>query len=209
MPVTFAPGHPGLRQQALIVQTSQGTFQFGLEGIGQAPQAVIVPGVITTVAGNGTAGYSGDSGAATGAELNQPYGIAMDVVGNLYIADYYNNRIRKVDAATGAITTVAGNGNQGYSGDGGPATGAELYYPDGVAVDAAGNLYIADAYNQRIRKVTAATGVITTVAGNGAAFDSGDGGPAISAGVYNPYAVAVDAAGNMYTRDSTGLASAK
>ena len=100
-------------------------------------------GTITTVAGNGTQGYSGDGGPATSAELNYPYGVAVDAAGNLYIADTSNYRVRKV-TPDGTITTVAGNGTEGYSGDGGPATSAGLGMPQGVAVDAAGNLYIAD-----------------------------------------------------------------
>ena len=110
-------------------------------------------GVISTVAGNGTNGYSGDGGAANSAELYYPDGIAVDSSGNIYIADIYNNRIRKVNSS-GVISTVAGNGTGGYSGDGGAATSAELYYPYGIAVDSSGNIYIADSYNQRIRKVS-------------------------------------------------------
>jgi trimeric autotransporter adhesin len=131
-------------------------------------------GVLTLVAGNSRAGYSGDGGPATRAQLNGPSGVALDRAGNLYIADTSNNRIRKVSLA-GIITTVAGNGTPGYSGDGGPATSAQLSGPEGVAVDAAGNLYVADSTNDRIRKVSPA-GVITTVAGNGTLGYSGDGG---------------------------------
>jgi len=158
-------------------------------------------GIITTVAGNGTQGYSGDGDAATSAQLAWPYGVAIDAAGNLYIADYFNYRIRKVDAATGVITTVAGNGTKGYSGDGDAATSAQLAWPTGVAVDVAGNLFIADKNNQRIRKVDAATGVITTVAGNGTYGYSGDGGPATSAQLNFPYGMAVDAAGDLYIAD--------
>jgi hypothetical protein len=109
-------------------------------------------GIITTVAGNGTYGYSGDGGAATNAELEDPSGVAVDATGNLFIADYANNIIRKV-SVNGTITRVAGNGTNDYSGDGGAATNAELYYPSGVAVDASGNLFIADTGNNVIRKV--------------------------------------------------------
>ena len=125
-------------------------------------------GVLTRVAGK-SAGYSGDGGLATNAQLNSPSGLAVDGSGNVFIADAMNNVIRKVAAATGIITTVAGNGSFGYSGDGGPATSAELglAYGDGVAVDGFGNLYIADAGNNVIRKVAAATGIIATVAGFG------------------------------------------
>ena len=163
-------------------------------------QNITIAPVITTVAGNGTSGYSGDGGPATSAQLTFPATVAVDSAGNLYIADYWNFRIRKVDAS-GTITTVAGNGKGGYSGDGGPATSAELNYPNGVAVDSAGNLYIADEFNQRIRKVSG--GIITTVAGNGSWGYSGDGGPATSAQLHGPTDVAVDSAGNLYIADST------
>src|SRR6202522_4270858 len=158
-------------------------------------------GIISTVAGDGTYGYSGDGGAATSAELYYPKGVAADSAGNIYFADGY--RIRKVTASTGVISTVAGDGTYGYSGDGGPATSAELFVPDGVAVDSAGNIYIADANNNRIRKVTASTGIISTVAGDGAAGYSGDGGAATSAELYEPTGVAVDSSGNIYFADST------
>src|SRR3954452_25283897 len=136
-------------------------------------------GVITTVAGNGVYGFSGDEGPATSASLSGANGVAVDGSGNIYIAD--SNRIRKVSADTGVITTVAGNGSYGFSGDEGPATGASLFYVIGVAVDGGGNLYIAASGNNRIRKVSADTGVIITVAGNGSYGYSGDGGPATSA----------------------------
>jgi uncharacterized protein (TIGR03437 family) len=157
-------------------------------------------GTITTVAGNGQSGYSGDGGLATAAWLNDPTGVAVDAAGNLYIADTYNYRIRKVTPA-GVITTVAGNGQSGYSGDGGPATAAGLNDPTGVEVDAAGNLYIADGRNSRVRKVTPA-GTITTLAGNGQYRYGGDGGPATAAGLNGPTGVAVDAAGNLYIADA-------
>ncbi|WP_400190935.1 IPT/TIG domain-containing protein [Hymenobacter sp. B81] len=161
-------------------------------------------GVITTVAGNGTFGFSGDGGPGASARISRPEGIAVDGSGNLYIADFGNNCIRKVSAATGVITTVAGNGTfiSGFSGDGGPATSAQLDAPEGVAVDASGNLYIVDSNNYRIRKVSAATGIITTVAGNGTDGYGGDGGPATSARFDNPVEVAVDGSGNLYIGDN-------
>jgi DNA-binding beta-propeller fold protein YncE len=154
--------------------------------------------VITTVAGNGTAGFSGDGGPATSASLETPIGIAVDVAGNLYIADTANNRVRKVSPG-GIITRVAGSGVRGFSGDGGLATSASLWNPSGLAVDAAGNLYIADASNNRIRKVSP-SGIITTVAGGGTGYFS-DGGPATSGSLVFVQGVAVDPAGNLYIAD--------
>jgi len=159
---------------------------------------VAANGIITTVAGNGVAGYSGDNGLATSAQINFPYDIEVDGAGNLYIADHNNNRIRKV-AANGIITTVAGNGVAGYTGDNGLATSAQIDTPSSVAVDGAGNLYVAEGLN--IRKV-AANGIITTVAGNGIAGYFGDNGPATSASLNVPYGVAFDAAGNIYISDT-------
>jgi uncharacterized protein (TIGR03437 family) len=156
-------------------------------------------GILTLVAGNGTPGFSGDNGPATSAQLANPQGVAVDSAGNLYIADTTNQRIRKV--ANGVIATVAGNGTPGYTGDNGPPTSAQLYSPTAVAVDSAGNLYIADTHNQSIRKV--ASGVIATVAGNGTRGSSGDNGLATSALLNNPYGLAVDSAGNLYIADSS------
>jgi sugar lactone lactonase YvrE len=156
-------------------------------------------GTITTVAGTGTAGFSGDGGLATEAQLDYPAGVAVDAADNLYIADNDNDRVRRVDLSSGTITTVAGTGTQGFSGgDGGLATEAQLYYPAGVAVDAADNLYIADSGNHRVCRVDLSSGTITTVAGTGTAGFSGDDGPAIIARLDHPRDVAVDAAGNLY-----------
>jgi uncharacterized protein (TIGR03437 family) len=168
-------------------------------------------GIIATVAGTGVAGYSGDGGVATAAQLNQPAGLAVDGNGNLYVADAGNNCIRQV--AGGNIATVAGTGNPGYTGDGGLATSAGLNGPEGVAVDASGNLYIADTIDDRVRKV-APDGTITTIAGTGfsAVYGSiydetgvstttGDNGPAASAAVVLPTDVAVDRSGNLYIAD--------
>jgi sugar lactone lactonase YvrE len=157
-------------------------------------------GVITTIAGTGTAGYNGDEFQATLAELSEPHGIALDAFGNLYIADLLNNKIRKVNTA-GIISTFAGNGTQSYSGDGGPATAAELNTPENVIVDTLGNLYIADGVNARIRKVNTA-GIISTIAGIGGAWGySGDGGQATAAQLSNPDGLAFDAFGNLYIAD--------
>ena len=159
-------------------------------------------GTITTIAGTGQGGFSGDGGPATLAQLYSPQGLTLDGVGNLYIADGFNNRIRKVDATTATITTIAGTGVRGYSGDGGPAVEAGLFYPFGVALDGAGHIYITDGFNNRIRKVDATTGTITTIAGTGDHGFSGDGGLARQAQLYSPRAVAVDGAGNLYIADS-------
>jgi uncharacterized repeat protein (TIGR02543 family) len=159
-------------------------------------------GIITTVAGTGTLGFSGDGGPATAAEIYSPFSIAADAAGNLYIADSYNYRIRRVDAVTGIITTVAGTGVQGYGGDGGPATAALIDAPQDIAIDAAGNIYIAELHNHRIRRVTAASGVIETFAGTGAAGFTGDSGLATAAELNTPTGVAVDAAGNVYIADN-------
>lgn len=159
-------------------------------------------GTIATVAGNGTQGFGGDNGAATSAQLYTPTGVAVDAAGNLYIADFNNNRVRRV-SVNGTIATVAGTGNSGFSGDGGAATSAQLNLPRAVAVDAAGNLYIADSGNNRIRLVNSSGG-ITTFAGNGLPGFAGDNGQAIRAQVGNPQGVAVDAAGNVYVADGAG-----
>ncbi|SPF06464.1 NHL repeat-containing protein [Streptomyces sp. MA5143a] len=157
---------------------------------------------ITTVAGNGDQDYSGDDGPAVDAALNYPRGVTVDPAGNLYIADTENNRVRRVDATTGTIRTVAGDGTAGSGGDEAAAIAAQLYTPFGVALDAAGNLYIADTDNARVRRVDAASGVITTVAGNGATEYSGDDGPAIEAALNGPRSVMVDSGGNLYIADT-------
>jgi sugar lactone lactonase YvrE len=159
-------------------------------------------GVITTMAGTGSAGYGGDGGPATAAHLNRPCGVAVDDAGTLYITEWHHHRVRRV-TPDGVITTVAGTGNSGYSGDGGPASSAHLNTPSGVAVDDAGTLYITDDFNHRIRQVTR-DGMITTVAGTGSAGHGGDNGPAVAAQLNNPVGVAVDSARNLYIseRDS-------
>ncbi len=181
--------------------------------------------IITTVAGTGIAGSTGDGGQATSAGLSFPAGVALDSVGtlllnlftpflllthlsflylgNFYITDTTSHCVRKVTVSSGIITTLAGTGTLSYSGDNGPATSATLNYPYGITVDTSGNVYIADRYNHRIRKVTVATGIITTIAGNGGTGSfSGDGGAATSANLNLPHGVFIDATGTMYISDS-------
>ncbi len=161
---------------------------------------VSAAGIVTTVAGTGTAGYNGDNIAATTARLSAPARVSFDAAGNLYIVDSGNNRIRKVAAATGIITTVAGNGTAGFAGDGGQATAARLKTPYDVFIASDGTMYIADKGNNRIRKV-APNGVISTFAGTGTAGYNGDEIAATSARLNNPYGVVADSSGNVYIAD--------
>jgi uncharacterized protein (TIGR03437 family) len=160
---------------------------------------ISVSGTISTFAGTGVAGYNGDGGPAAAAWFNRPFGLALDAAGNLYVADMGNNVIRRI-AADGTVATVAGNSVQGYAGDGGPATSANLNGPEGVAVDATGTLYIADTFNHRIRAVSP-SGTMTTFAANGYPGFSGDGGPAVGATLFLPTDVAVDQQGSVYIAD--------
>jgi len=154
-------------------------------------------GTITTIAGTGVEGFSGDGGAATSAQLDTPTGVAVDKNGNIFIADSHNNRIREVSGGT--ITTVAGTGSASFGGDNAAAIAAALWLPSAVAIDASGNIYIADTNNQRIRKVTGTT--ISTIAGNGEELYAGDGGAATAASLDLPTGVAVDASGKVYIAD--------
>ena len=156
-------------------------------------------GTTTTIAGDETRGFGGDGGPAGDADIYNPRGVTVDSAGNLYIADTSNHRIRRVDSE-GVITTIAGDGTRGFGGDGGPATQAQLRNPEDVAVDSAGNLYIADTSNHRIRRVDS-EGVITTIAGSGESGFDGDGGPAVEAWLGGPSGVAVDGTGNLYIAD--------
>jgi streptogramin lyase len=150
--------------------------------------------LITTAVGTGEKGFAGDGGPAKAALLNGPFDVAFDSAGNLYFSDTFNNRIRRVDARSGVISTVAGNGEKGYSGDGGPATAASLNEPYGILLDSAGNLYIADRLNRRVRGVDASSGIITSLAGTGEAAYGGDDGPAGRAGLAEPNGLAFDVA---------------
>ena len=156
-------------------------------------------GVMTTIAGTGISGYSGDKGLATKAMISFPRGIVVDSKGNIIFCDAQNNRIRKISPA-GIITTIAGTGVAGFGGDGGPATSAKISFPIGLSLDGAGNLYFADLGNERIRKVDTA-GIMHTVAGNGTAGFSGDGKAATLAALNGPRSAVVDSAGNLYIAD--------
>jgi uncharacterized protein (TIGR03437 family) len=162
----------------------------------------IAGGIITTLAGKTNAGFSGDGGPAVNALFNSPYALYFDNSGNLFIADLLNQVVREILAAGGTIQTVAGNNTNGYYGDNGVATNAELSNPFGVAVDSAGRIYISDSNNNRVRVVNPATGIITTYAGNGYNLYGGDNGPAVNASVNRPEGLAVDAAGDLYIADN-------
>lgn len=157
-------------------------------------------GIITTLAGTGTAGYNGDNIQATAAEIKGPGGLGLDSLGNVYISELNGCRIRKVDGTSGIITTVAGTGLGGFSGDGGQATAAQISFPTDVKFDKKGNFYIADESTERVRKVNT-SGIINTIAGNGTANFSGDGGPATAAELYSPTGVAIDKIGKVYIGD--------
>ncbi len=152
-------------------------------------------GTITTVAGNGTQGFSGDNGLAVSASIDSPTGLVADSVGNLYLADTHNHRIRRIDATTGQITTIAGTGTVGQSGDGTPALNATLALPHGLTIDASRNLYLADTENNRIRRIDATTGIITTIAGNGTQTFSGDSGLATTSSLDTPRSVSISPTG--------------
>lgn len=174
-----------------------------VDGLNQRVRMVTPGGIISTVAGNGVAGFQGDGGPAVNAEFNEPFRIAIDSGGSLYVFDLHNSRIRRI-TPSGVISTFAGNGQTGYGGDNGPAAQAQLNEVAGMAFDSAGNLYLADFGNNRVRKITPG-GIITTVAGNGNPGYSGDGGSATLAMLSNPGGVAVDSAGNLYISDTNNF----
>ena len=197
-PVTGTATLAGLRGPQDVVIGSDGSAY--IADTGNAVIRKVTSGIITTVAGTGAVGLAGDGALATTAAMSAPYSVAVDSSGNLVIADYNNNRIRRVDKTSGNISTIAGTGNVGFSGDGSAATAAILHLPTGVAFDSSGNVYLADSLNNRVRKIAGSN--ISTVAGNGGLSSSGDSGPATSAQLNTPLGVAVDRAGNLFIADS-------
>lgn len=159
------------------------------------------PGTITSFVGSGQKGYAGDGGPAVTAQLDNPFDVAFDKAGNLYFSDTNNHVVRRVDAKTGTITTVAGSGKKGYGGDGGPATKAEMNEPYGIELDADGNLYIVDRLNFAIRVVDGKTQTMRTLAGTGKAGKSEDGGPAARAAFMEPNGLCLDGKGKLYVAD--------
>jgi sugar lactone lactonase YvrE len=192
----------GIYQPSWIIFDKKGNYYI-VSGQGHKIRKVDTSGIITTVAGTGVGGYNGEGGLADTSKLNGPSSIVLDSAGNLYIADAMNNRIRKVDITTGIISTVAGDGTQGFSGDNYLASQAQLNGPDDVCFDKLGNLYISDAGNHRIRKVNQ-LGIITTYAGNGNSGNGGDGGPALMAELSAPRGIAVGSDKNLYIADWSG-----
>jgi sugar lactone lactonase YvrE len=210
---TGAPGYAGdggpatkatLNQPFHCSQDRQGNFYLADTGNHCIRKIDAKTGIIRTVAGTGQKGYTGDGGPATAATLNEPYGVLPDREDNLLIVDRLNASIRRVDAKTGVISTYAGNGQKGYSGDGGPAAQASMKEPNALDLDPKGDLYIADVTDNRIRKVDRRTGVITTVAGTGKREFTGDGGPAAQAGIQGARGVAFDRDGTMYICEREG-----
>ena len=181
-----------------VVVDGEGNLYISDEGNNRVRRVETATGTISTVSGTGLFGFSGDDGPATDARLSVGIGIALDGAGNLYVADKRNHRIRRVNVLTGAITTMAGTGKPGFSGDGGPAVDSELSSPEGIAVDRSGNLFVADGDNHHIRMIDVSTRLMTTVAGSGGSGYDGDGGSALAAQVGSPISIGLDASGNLY-----------
>ncbi len=182
-----------------IARSANGTLYIA-DTFNNRIRSVQTDGIIRTVVGTGTRGFSGDGAAATAALISPPYGVAADAAGNIYFSDSLNNMVRKV-STSGTITRIAGTGVQGYGGDGGNAVDSLLNLPTGVAVDSAGNVYVADTQNHRVRKIST-DGKIATVLGTGQPNYDGDGKPGDQAPIYYPESVALDSAGNLYVADT-------
>jgi NHL repeat len=190
--------HAGLNQPFDVALDRQGNLYFSDANNHCVRRVERGSGIITTVAGTGQAGYSGDGRPATQAQLNSPYGIALDSANNLYIVDRLNARIRVVEAATGLIHTVVGTGQPGFSGDGGPAHRAQVQEPNDIVLDSQGRAFIADVRDHRVRMVDLVSGTITTFAGTGEGGSGGDGGPAARAALLGPRALAFGPTGDLY-----------
>ena len=206
LPVTFQPIYPGQQIGAVVLFDTSGNPMGStwLVATGTGPLALFTPGIINTVAGDLTWNYNGDGLAATSSSIFLPFGVAVDPAGNFFIADSANDRIRRVDAVSQKMSTVAGNGSAGNTGDGGLATLASLSSPNSVVLDGAGNLYIADSNNHAVRMVNIATGIITTIAGvPGVQGYQGDGGLATLANLNTPDSIAIDPInGYLYIADT-------
>lgn len=203
--VRFQPKAPGVRQGAILLLNANGQLLGTtlLYGVGTGPLGVFLPATIRTVAGNGAWVFRGDGGLAIDSSIFLPGGMAVDGAGNLFISDSSNNRIRRVDGVSGFISTVAGTGSPGSEGDGGVGTSASVNTPTGMAIDGAGNIIFADSANHAVRKLTLATGILSTVAGRlGQQGYTGDGGPAASALLNTPESVAFDVKGNLFLSDT-------
>jgi sugar lactone lactonase YvrE len=203
--VVFAPKYPGQRSGAVVLESTTGIVlgQTLLSANATGGLSVLVPGEINTIAGDGAWIYNGDGALATQTPIFLPQGVVEDAAGNLYLSGSNNDRIRRVDAVTGVITTVAGDGNPGYSGDGGPATQAMINTPAGIMIDGAGDIYFADTGNHAIRRIEATTQIITTVAGTPTVQGyHGDGGSATTATLSLPEGIVFDTAGDLYIADT-------
>ena len=201
--LSFTPVKAGLQGAPLeLIDSSNNIYTLPVAGIGNAPAATILPGIVSAIAGTGATGNTGNNAAAISATLNKPSALAFDALGNYYFADTANNEVREVNASTGIISVVAGTGAASFSGDGAAATAATLNAPTGLVVDGAGNLYIADTGNSRIRFVSASTGLITTFAGTGTASYTGDGGLATAATLNAPQGLYLTPSGILYIADT-------
>ncbi|HZL28082.1 MAG TPA: hypothetical protein VFC39_16285, partial [Acidobacteriaceae bacterium] len=203
--VVFQPKAPGRRLGAVVLKAIDGTVLGStlLTGVGQGGLGVLQPGQMDTLAGSDTWIYKTDGVPANGAAIFLPEGVVVDAAGNIYLSDTTNNRVRRVDAVTGLISTVAGNGIPGFAGDGGLATKASINQPVGLQLDGAGNLFFVDSANHVVRRVDAVSQVITTVAGVGGVCGyTGDSGPANAANLCEPSGIAFDAGGNLYIGDT-------